>query len=1003
MKLHSIHFANINSLAGEWAIDFDAPGLKDELFVLSGPTGAGKSSILDAITLALFGETARQTTISSGQCEVMTRGTNACFAEAEFTGMDGVRYRSRFSQNLMRHKDGSPRLEAPDITLTVVDTGVDLSHHRNGDTLKLLAEKIGFGFDDFIRTVLLEQGRFDEFLHAKEEDRASILEQATNTAKFSELGTKINERSRQEAALALQTKERVKTLRADIDSAQNPEDLEAEAIKHDQEAAAATTRAEILRREKNWLDEDAAIASEESAIGLATAALESRRDVFDATCVKIAASDKARAIRAVREADVTPKTQSVAQRQADLKKREEAAQRRADAVSPAERDAGKAKDALDGALAAVSAAGPSLARARGLDGEIALAAQALAHAESTAAPLRATLRNAVAKTKSAELNLAKANEAVATARKAIADAKAKSDALQPLRETFEKAEADRKAAGDASAETARVFSEETEHRLTGLLASLREKQRLADAVKDLAAHRKSLEPGKPCPLCGATVHPYAEGLPTPDDVQQEIAATEAELALERKKVADAATKAETARIAADKIRERLQLAEQTANKTAADAEANLRAAEARVNALTDGVPAARQDEESARTAVDEAEKQVAEARENLKAKKTARAEIPFPDADAEERRLRADADKAGHAKADADKALALARQQAGEAVQEVETARTLLKSAEGELSEARASFSNRLSQAGFSSEAELESACLTDAARAAAESCRETFRQDEASLGGRREAIAARKARHNDMPDRPAVIRDVADVDAELAAAEAEQERAVAAAATFRSQRKTHEERCERLREAECENTKQQEVARKWKLLDNILGGPGGKAFRLYAQGRNLRVLLEAASPRLEAMSGGNYRFEWDPTLGSLEPSVRDRHFERSRPVSNLSGGESFLASLALALSFSNFNTKRAPIGTLFLDEGFGTLDDISLDHALDVLSSLRASGRQVGLVTHVEQVKERIPAHIDVEKGSSGYSTLRGPGVTAIAASYSAPKKTKGEKKAES
>ena len=158
-------------------------------------------------------------------------------------------------------------------------------------------------------------------------------------------------------------------------------------------------------------------------------------------------------------------------------------------------------------------------------------------------------------------------------------------------------------------------------------------------------------------------------------------------------------------------------------------------------------------------------------------------------------------------------------------------------------------------------------------------------------------------------------------------------------------------------------------------------------------------MLLDSASPRLETMSGGDYRFEWDPASGTLEPFVRDRHFERPRPVSNLSGGESFLASLALALSFSNFNTERAPIETLFLDEGFGTLDEVALDRALDVLSALRDTGRQVGLVTHVGQVKERISAHIEVEKAGTGYSTLAGPGVKSIAAPAPEAKK-KGRKK---
>ena len=183
---------------------------------------------------------------------------------------------------------------------------------------------------------------------------------------------------------------------------------------------------------------------------------------------------------------------------------------------------------------------------------------------------------------------------------------------------------------------------------------------------------------------------------------------------------------------------------------------------------------------------------------------------------------------------------------------------------------------------------------------------------------------------------------------------------------------------------AEAATAAQEETCRKWNLLDKALGGPGGANFRLYAQGRNLRNLLEAGSGHLATMSGGRYRFEWNPVAGTLEPLVRDRHFEAPRPVSNLSGGESFLASLALALAFSRFGAdERDAVGTLFLDEGFGTLDEAALDKALDVLAGLRGENRQVGLVTHVAQVKERVPVRIDVTKLGDGRSALSGAGVS--------------------
>ena len=98
-----------------------------------------------------------------------------------------------------------------------------------------------------------------------------------------------------------------------------------------------------------------------------------------------------------------------------------------------------------------------------------------------------------------------------------------------------------------------------------------------------------------------------------------------------------------------------------------------------------------------------------------------------------------------------------------------------------------------------------------------------------------------------------------------------------------------------------------------------------------------------------------------------------------SRDTSTLSGGESFLVSLALALALSDLVSRHMAIDSLFLDEGFGTLDSDTLETALTALDSLNASGKMIGVISHVEGMKERIPAQIRVEKGGGvGYSRLR-------------------------
>ena len=161
-----------------------------------------------------------------------------------------------------------------------------------------------------------------------------------------------------------------------------------------------------------------------------------------------------------------------------------------------------------------------------------------------------------------------------------------------------------------------------------------------------------------------------------------------------------------------------------------------------------------------------------------------------------------------------------------------------------------------------------------------------------------------------------------------------------------------------------------------WLRLDSLIGSAKGDKYRKFAQGLTLDNLIHLANRQLARLHG-RYLLQRQPG-GELELDIVDTwQGDTRRDTRTLSGGESFLVSLALALALSDLVSHKTSIDSLFLDEGFGTLDPETLDVALDALDSLHASGKMIGVISHVEGLKERIPVQIRVHKGSSGLSTL--------------------------
>ena len=196
VKILGLKFKNLNSLYGEWEVDFTSPEyVSDGIFILTGPTGSGKSTILDAISLALYGVTPRLGKISQNSNEVMSRNTGECYAELTFESQAG-KFRCHWSQHRARKKATGNLIDSKHEISDM--TSSQILGSKKTDVADVIKEKTGMDFKQFTRSILLAQGGFDTFLKASPEDKSAILEQITGTEIYTEISKKVFERRKNE-------------------------------------------------------------------------------------------------------------------------------------------------------------------------------------------------------------------------------------------------------------------------------------------------------------------------------------------------------------------------------------------------------------------------------------------------------------------------------------------------------------------------------------------------------------------------------------------------------------------------------------------------------------------------------------------------------------------------------------------------------------------------------------------------------------------------------------
>ena len=276
MKILRLQFRNLNSLHGEWSIDFTRPEyVSDGIFAITGPTGSGKSTILDAICLALYGQTPRLGKITKSSNELMSRHTGDCFAEVTFSTPSGT-YCCRWSQHRSRRRpDGDLQAQKHEISDAL--TG-QVIQSKLQETLQAIEERTGMDFDRFTRSMLLAQGGFAAFLQAEPDRRAPVLEQITGTEIYSTISMKVHERQRAERT-------KLELLQADSDAVRllGEEDLtrlESDQVRNVEIERELSGQAEEASAALRWLQEIARLEQALAGIDNEAAALEAEREAF---------------------------------------------------------------------------------------------------------------------------------------------------------------------------------------------------------------------------------------------------------------------------------------------------------------------------------------------------------------------------------------------------------------------------------------------------------------------------------------------------------------------------------------------------------------------------------------------------------------------------------------------------------------------------------------------------------------------------------------------------
>ena len=1011
-------------------VDFSLLG---PVFLVCGKTGSGKTSLFDAMTYALYGNApGARGALERQLWSQHARPGEAPLVEFEFY-LGGSKYRAVRSPPYRR-----PAKRGKTEFVEVESTAAFYRREKTamGAEWKLLAssktevdaaieDKMGLSSDEFSKIILLPQGEFQRFLEMKSSDRVEVLEKLFPVALHDAVSSLAKARSHE--ALAA-----VQRVDAELERLGGPERVQAA----EAELAELEARLEVLRGEReaaiarlsaaelalSRAREAAGRAEREKTARERLAELEAQASAATERDERIAAGKKAQAVAPIsrERAELASELDSVAsslatrrdqvalfiEKEPEMEKSKATVHRLAEDLAIIDQELGSLAAAQDAWASAVQAK-VALERAR------------------TEAAVKASVLEAATE---AEATAAAANEAIAVGadeEKAIRDAfDADNTASREAQDSLKEAQRIATQASKAeklrlAAERAQAAANEAQARRAAAEAALEasEAETKAAEAEDMALRLAlGLVPGSPCPVCGSLEHPAparaaidakvstesiararsakdkaSASAATSAALAEAAGANAAEAALELKALdPDAPDPGEAipearyakslgeAKAEADRIAEALKLSAQRRREI----EDRRRAAVLASSAFE----AARKRKDEAEGAAQKAALEVARLEARLEATLAAA--------------------QAGAGAKDPAPLAAAARSRREKAVRERSTLEAALSSyatgrREAEALEAELGARSRALEIKLRDTEGRETAALASSGFDSLESARDAF-VDQSELA-RLEAEASAYTRSL-AASRAEVLAIATEREASMSAApDADEADEAALEASVKAGREARDASQAALDEAQ---SRAQELGRErderkrlgaeraaldaaWSKLGGLsalLNGemPGRRLpFKNYALAAYFRVVVERASIRLTQMSDGRYALVPDEGSGrgyvGLDLLVRDSLTGQSRPAGTLSGGERFMSSLALALGLADTIRERsggASLDAIFIDEGFGSLDDETLDRAISVLDEARGE-RTIGIVSHVAELRSRIPSRIEVTKGRAG-STLR-------------------------